>query len=108
MAPRPSAIIAERRPPSLIPAPSSLPMSFRPPAGCASRSEEAKSDGLTHGLFLFTDIEGSTRLWQQDEAAMRAALERHDAILRSTIDGHGGYVFSTGGDGFGAAFARAG
>ena len=58
--------------------------------------------------FLFTDIEGSTRLWQQDEAAMRSALERHDAILRSAIDGHGGYVFSTGGDGFGAAFARAG
>jgi len=58
--------------------------------------------------FLFTDIEGSTRLWQQDEAAMRSALERHDAILRSAMDGHGGYVFSTGGDGFGAAFARAG
>jgi class 3 adenylate cyclase len=58
--------------------------------------------------FLFTDIEGSTRLWQQDEAAMRAALERHDSILRSAIDGHGGYAFSTGGDGFGVAFARAG
>ena len=50
--------------------------------------------------FLFTDIEGSTRLWQQDEEAMRAALERHDSILRSAIDGHDGYVFSTGGDGF--------
>ena len=37
--------------------------------------------------FLFTDIEGSTRLWQQDEAAMRAALERHDDILRSAIAG---------------------
>ena len=39
---------------------------------------------------------------------MRVALERHDAILRSAIDAHGGYVFSTGGDGFGVAFARAG
>ena len=58
--------------------------------------------------FLFTDIEGSTRLWQQDEAAMRAALERHDAILRTAIEGQGGHVFSTGGDGFGVAFARAG
>lgn len=58
--------------------------------------------------FLFTDIEGSTRLWQHDEEAMRAALERHDSILRSAIDGHDGYVFSTGGDGFAAAFARAG
>jgi class 3 adenylate cyclase len=58
--------------------------------------------------FLFTDIEGSTRLWQQDEAAMRSALERHDAIVHAAIEGHGGYVFSTGGDGFGVAFARAG
>jgi predicted ATPase len=38
---------------------------------------------------------------------MRAGLERHDAIVRSAIDEHGGYVFSTGGDGVGAAFARA-
>jgi predicted ATPase/class 3 adenylate cyclase len=58
--------------------------------------------------FLFTDIEGSTRLWERDEVAMRSALERHDAILRSAIDGHGGYVFSRGGDGFAAAFGRAG
>jgi len=58
--------------------------------------------------FLFTDIEGSTRLWQHDEEAMRAALERHDSIVKSASDGHGGYVFSTGGDGFGVAFARAG
>ena len=39
---------------------------------------------------------------------MRLALERHDSILRSAIDGHNGYVFSTSGDGFAAAFARAG
>ena len=58
--------------------------------------------------FLFTDIEGSTRLWQQDEAAMRSALARHDSILRSAIDAHEGYVFATGGDGFGVAFTRAG
>jgi class 3 adenylate cyclase len=32
--------------------------------------------------FLFSDIEGSTRLWQADEAAMRAALSRHDGLLR--------------------------
>jgi len=58
--------------------------------------------------FLFTDIEGSTRLWQEAPDAMGRALERHDAILRSAIDAHGGYVFSTGGDGFGVAFARSG
>jgi predicted ATPase len=58
--------------------------------------------------FLFTDIEGSTALWEADPDAMRVALERHDSILRSAIDGQDGYVFSTGGDGFAAAFARAG
>jgi len=58
--------------------------------------------------FLFTDIEGSTGLWEADPDAMRMALERHDSILRATIDGADGYVFSTGGDGLAAAFARAG
>ena len=47
-------------------------------------------------------------MWQSAREAMPVALERHDAILRSAIEGHSGYVFSTGGDGFGAAFARAG
>jgi predicted ATPase/class 3 adenylate cyclase len=58
--------------------------------------------------FLFTDIEGSTRMWQAAPDAMRQGLERHDAIVRGAIDAYGGYVFSTGGDGFAAAFARAG
>jgi class 3 adenylate cyclase len=58
--------------------------------------------------FLFTDIEGSTRLWEAAPEAMAGALERHDAIVRSAIDAHGGFVFSTGGDGVAAAFGRAG
>ena len=57
---------------------------------------------------MFTDIEGSTRLWQTAPDAMRGALARHDEIVRSAVESHGGYVFSTGGDGFGVAFARAG
>jgi class 3 adenylate cyclase len=57
--------------------------------------------------FLFTDIEGSTRLWEASPEAMAEALERHDAIVRSAIDAHGGFVFSTGGDGVAAAFGRA-
>ncbi len=57
--------------------------------------------------FLFTDIEGSTRLWQADEPAMRAALSRHDEILRKTVAGHGGVVFSSMGDGIAAAFPSA-
>jgi len=54
--------------------------------------------------FLFTDIEGSTRLWDEHADEMQAALARHDAILREVIDAYDGYIFSTGGDGFAAAF----
>src|SRR5277367_4419592 len=54
--------------------------------------------------FLFTDIEGSTRHWDQQPEAMKAALARHDAILRSSIEAHGGHVFKTIGDAFCAAF----
>src|SRR5665213_3944522 len=57
--------------------------------------------------FLFTDIEGSTRLWETQATAMRAALARHDALLRYCIDAHHGYVFKTGGDAFCAAFHTA-
>ena len=57
--------------------------------------------------FLFTDIEGSTRLWEDRPDEMRAALARHDEIVRASIEGHGGHVFATGGDGFAVAFAAA-
>jgi TolB-like protein/class 3 adenylate cyclase/Tfp pilus assembly protein PilF len=56
---------------------------------------------------LFTDIEGSTRLWETHAEAMRAALARHDALLRHCIDDHHGHVFKTGGDAFCAAFHTA-
>src|SRR5437868_14155017 len=56
--------------------------------------------------FLFTDIEGSTRLWERDPAAMRVALERHNALLHAAIEQHGGEVFKTVGDAFCAAFER--
>src|SRR5438270_4291439 len=57
--------------------------------------------------FLFTDIEGSTQLWEQYPEAMRQALARHDALLRHAIEAHGGHVFKTVGDQFCAAFATA-
>ncbi|HEX9499596.1 MAG TPA: adenylate/guanylate cyclase domain-containing protein, partial [Mycobacterium sp.] len=55
--------------------------------------------------FLFTDIEGSTRRWEADADAMRAALLAHDEVLRSAIESHGGFLFSHTGDGVVAAFA---
>src|SRR5215204_4619031 len=57
--------------------------------------------------FLFTDIEGSTLLWERDARAMRSALARHDEILRSVIEERGGHVFKTVGDAFCAAFPSA-
>ncbi|MBV8066879.1 MAG: adenylate/guanylate cyclase domain-containing protein [Candidatus Eremiobacteraeota bacterium] len=56
---------------------------------------------------LFTDIEGSTQHWEQQRAAMPEALRRHDELLRTAIEAHGGHVFKTVGDAFCAAFSRA-
>ncbi len=57
--------------------------------------------------FLFTDVEGSTQLWERQTAEMREALRRHDRLLREVIQSHGGVVFKTIGDAFCAAFADA-
>lgn len=55
--------------------------------------------------FLFTDIQGSTRLWEDDPAGMKASLEIHDAVMSDVIDRHGGYLVKSMGDGVMAAFA---
>jgi class 3 adenylate cyclase len=55
--------------------------------------------------FLFTDVEGSTRRWEADADAMRAALVVHDKVLRTAIEAHGGFLFKHTGDGVCAAFA---
>ena len=49
--------------------------------------------------FLFTDIEGSTRRWEADADAMRAALAAHDDVLGRVIDAQGGWLFKHTGDG---------
>jgi class 3 adenylate cyclase len=73
------------------------------PAGRALMSG-APSGTVT---LLFTDVEGSTRLWEAERDAMAAALRRHDEILRDAIEQAGGYVFKTVGDSFCAAFSAA-
>jgi len=57
--------------------------------------------------FLFTDIVGSTTLWEAQGEEMRISLARHDALLRQCIVDGGGYVVKTTGDGFHAAFTDA-
>ena len=58
--------------------------------------------------FLFSDIEGSTPLWEAQPDAMSAALAWHDTLVRQAIEGAGGLVFKTAGDAFYAVFDRPG
>jgi predicted ATPase/class 3 adenylate cyclase len=67
-------------------------------------SAEPASQTLT---FLFTDIEGSTRLWEHYGEPMKDALERHDAILRAAVESSRGQVVKSTGDGMMAVFGSA-
>ena len=60
------------------------------------------SPGVT--TLLFTDIEGSTRLWEQEGERMSRALARHDALSRAAVEGNGGIIVKMTGDGMYAAF----
>lgn len=54
--------------------------------------------------FLFTDIEGSTQLWEKFPAEMNTALAKHDAILKERIESNRGHIIKTTGDGVHAVF----
>ncbi len=56
--------------------------------------------------FLFTDIEGSTRLAQDSPDTLNESIEKHNSILKSAIESNGGFVFRIVGDAFNAAFAN--
>jgi predicted ATPase len=56
---------------------------------------------------LFTDVEGSTRRWQDEPESMRSLLVEHDVILREAVQAHGGFLFKHTGDGIAAAFGSA-
>ena len=77
------------------------------------RSAGGYTDGRMPALpagtvtFLFTDIEGSTRMVQAHPVQMGNALARHHELLRQAVESHGGTVFETLGDGVYASFARA-
>jgi predicted ATPase/class 3 adenylate cyclase len=57
--------------------------------------------------FLFTDVEGSTTLWEGHPVAMQAALARHDKVLRAAIESCNGRIVKTTGDGVLAVFSAA-
>ena len=75
---------------------------FEPPSMATNASLPSGTITL-----LFTDIEGSTRHWEEHRAAMAEALRRHDELLRTSIEAYRGYVFKTVGDAVCAAFSRA-
>ncbi|MFN7954939.1 MAG: adenylate/guanylate cyclase domain-containing protein [bacterium] len=57
--------------------------------------------------FLFTDIEGSTQLWEHHPEWMATAHARQEAILRDAFAAHGGYPYKMIGDAFQVAFGSA-
>jgi predicted ATPase/class 3 adenylate cyclase len=75
-------------------------------ATCLPRAEGTLHDESTATTFLFTDIEGSTRLWEEEPERMRSALARHDALARAAVEAHAGEVVKMTGDGLHAAFTR--
>lgn len=56
---------------------------------------------------VFTDIEGSTRLWEAVEEVARHSLHAHDAVMRAVLQKYGGYEVKTEGDAFMVAFPEA-
>ncbi|WP_233261325.1 adenylate/guanylate cyclase domain-containing protein [Vitiosangium sp. GDMCC 1.1324] len=79
-----------------------------PGLGGASRRRTSTSAAPSGTVALvFTDVQGSTRLWERCSAEMRRALELHDEVLRSLLEAHGGYEVKTQGDAFMVAFTSA-
>lgn len=67
---------------------------------------ESPETEVVERAFLFTDIVGSTELWERDEAAMRAALHHHDRVASKAVEAVDGHLFKHTGDGIAAAFTE--
>ncbi|WNG41765.1 AAA family ATPase [Archangium violaceum] len=79
-----------------------------PGLGESARRRSSSVTAPTGTLALvFTDVQGSTRLWERCSAGMRVALGLHDQVLRSALPEHDGYEVKTQGDSFMVAFASA-
>ena len=74
-----------------------------------SPTKDAGSSDLPSGTvtFLFTEVEGSTRLWDESPDVMSHAMARHDELLRDAVESHDGFIVKNTGDGFHAVFATA-
>ncbi len=78
---------------------------------CYQSEEWLSMQNLPTGTvtFLFTDIEGSTRLWEKHPDVAREALARHDFLIEEIVERHGGSLVRPRGEGDSrfAVFARA-
>ena len=81
------------------------PITARVPHNCDLIRGRTSMHPSSFTSFLFTDIEGSTRLWEETPGRMQRALALHDSIVRSAVQGHRGSVVKMLGDGVIAAFA---
>ncbi len=73
----------------------------------ADESDSAGASSYATHTFLFTDVEGSTRRWEADPAAMDVGLAAHDRTLEAAVRAHRGTVFKRTGDGLHAVFSSA-
>jgi predicted ATPase/DNA-binding SARP family transcriptional activator len=81
-------------------------LDWQPPEQVTSSAAHDLPSGTV--TFLFTDIESSTRLWDEHPEAMQDALARHDALVCDAIESHRGHVVKSMGDGVVAVFCNAG
>lgn len=77
------------------------------PSSPPARPTRAEAAPTATATFLFTDIEGSTSMWERSPDDMSASLAMHDDVLRNAVESHGGRVFKHTGDGMCAAFGVA-
>ncbi len=77
------------------------------PAAPAAGLERPSSFPSGTVTFLFTDIEGSTPLWEKMPGEMQASVAQHHALLRRAIEANDGNVFQIIGDAFQASFRLA-
>ena len=78
-------------------------------AWAGSPAKDTATPDLPSGTvtFLFTEVEGSTRLWDESPDVMSHAMPRHDELLRDAVESHDGFIVKNTGDGFHAVFATA-
>jgi hypothetical protein len=100
----PAAILRSDQPLSASSANATISTAGASPSPTGTSERELPAGTVT---FLFTDIEGSTRLWETESAAMARSLVLHDQTLRVAFARHGGVLFSTTGDGMAVAFSSA-